>query len=325
MEKEYELIPHPQIQSLQVLLVRLTARGAHAHKELELGLVLEGEGELIRSGAVSRLIAGDMYVLNPMELHEMRSAQGMLILAIQLSQRLVNSFFPNRSSTYFVENCIRPFFTGHETRYALLKGLMVELSYHYYSQLPNYEYKCMSLLNMIVYSIHSYVPKHSGTEAELLEYQRSRSRLTRITEYIEKNFQRKLLLQEIAEKEGLSLHYLSHFFREHTGMSFREYLNRKRLDYACGLLRSTNKGLLTVSIESGFSDVRYLNALCQRYYHCSAPELRRSGGVERDARDVAPVTQQRIYTAQESILTLSPLREACRAVTGEYTIWDFFR
>ena len=42
MKNEYEVIPNAQFQYLNVFLVHLFSRTPHLHRELELGIVLEG-------------------------------------------------------------------------------------------------------------------------------------------------------------------------------------------------------------------------------------------------------------------------------------------
>ena len=48
-------------------------------------------------------------------------------------------------------------------------------------------------------------------------------------DYIDENFRRKLLLGEIARREGLTMPYLSHLFKDTLGMSFQEYLKKTAL------------------------------------------------------------------------------------------------
>ena len=266
-----------------------------------------------------------MYLLTPMDLHEIRGLDGSaLILAIQMSRQLVTSYFQHDENTCFLENCVRPFFSRHETRYEIMKGLLIELAHNYFGQFANYEYKCMSLLNMILYSLHTYVPEKIYTDAEMTARRHRQERMSRITDYIEKNFRQKLLLKDIAEHENLSLTYLSHLFRDELNLSFQEYLNLKRFECACRLLQNTDKKVLTVSIESGFSDVRYLNQLCQKYYGCPASELRQKRpGPARADRQAASNTQN-IFTAGDSMLLLHTLRESCREKYGDYTIWEFY-
>ena len=325
MDKEFELIAHPQIHAFSAILVRLFYRAPHAHREMEIGLVLDGNVEFTVNGNTHILRSGDLYLLNPMDLHEIRGLDGSaLILAIQMSRQLVTSYFQHDENTCFLENCVRPFFSQHETRYEIMKGLLIELAYNYFGQFANYEYKCMSLLNMILYGLHTYVPKKIYTDSEMTARRHRQERMSRITDYIEKNFRQKLLLKDIADHENLSLTYLSHLFRDELNLSFQEYLNLKRFEYACRLLQNTDKKVLTVSIESGFSDVRYLNQLCQKYYNCPASELRQKRKEPARADRQAASNTQNIFTAGDSILLLHTLREKCQEKYRDYTIWEFY-
>ena len=90
MKREYELVPHPQMASLHVFLVRIDYRAPHAHMEIEVGIVLEGELLMTTNRGRMTFRAGDLYYLNSMDLHELQ-AQGetVLILAIQVSEGMI--------------------------------------------------------------------------------------------------------------------------------------------------------------------------------------------------------------------------------------------
>ena len=88
-------------------------------------------------------------------------------------------------------------------------------------------------------------------------------------DYIDENFRRKLLLGEIARREGLTMPYLSHLFKDTLGMSFQEYLKKRRFEYARSLLLGTRKSLLDISLESGFSDARYMIRMFEGEFGCT--------------------------------------------------------
>lgn len=205
-----------------------------------------------------------------------------------------------------------------------MKSLLIELAYNYFGQFPNYEYKCMGLLNMILYTLHTFVPKKTYTDAELSTRRHKQERMGRITDYIEKNFRQKLLLGHIAARENLSLAYLSHLFRDELNLSFQEYLNLKRFEYACRHLQNTDKKVLTVSIESGFSDVRYLNQLCRKYYGYPASGLRQRRQMPTTSDRPASSNTQNIFTPVDSIRLLRTLRESCQEKYSDFTIWEFY-
>ena len=62
-----------------------------------------------------------------------------------------------------------------------------------------------------------------------------------------------MTLSALAEKFGYSEFHLSRKFREVSGMSFRDYLRCRRLAFALKDVRDTEKGLLEIAMDYGFS------------------------------------------------------------------------
>lgn len=325
MKKKYEVVPYPQINALNILLVGLTYRSPHLHKEIELGIILDGSIILTTGNTKQYLNTGDIYLLNPMELHEIQTnGNRALVIAIQISKQLMSSYFLQSENTLFTEINIRPFFNQSKERYEILNGLCIELAYNYFGQFSNYELKCMSILNMILYILNTYVPKIEYSDVEQTTKVLVQKRLGRITDYVEENFQHKLLLSDIAKRESLTLTYLSHFFKDNMNMSFQEYLNMKRFEYACTLLQKTNKKILAISIESGFSDVRYLNQLCKKYYKCTPLELRKKEQAYYNNNSFEKISSQNFFSSNDSILLLSALREDIQQKFKNYSIQEFY-
>ena len=59
-------------------------------------------------------------------------------------------------------------------------------------------------------------------------------------------------------------------------MSFQSYVNKLRCEHARRLLLGTEKTLLDISIESGFSDPKYFNKSFQMQYGCLPKQYRKS-------------------------------------------------
>lgn len=81
MAREYEVIAHPQLNHINAFLVRMVERRPHIHRDLELGMVLEGSVTLKTNRSCWLLEEKDIYLINPMESHEFASdADGALLL-----------------------------------------------------------------------------------------------------------------------------------------------------------------------------------------------------------------------------------------------------
>ena len=322
MKKEYEMISGSQKFPLNVLMVRLLKRAPHLHKEIEIGLVLRGNIDLILLDSVSTLQVGDMYVLNPMDIHSFSATEeDVIILAIQFPRKLLSPLHTN-DDTEFSRRIMSSETLNASTEDGILKGLLVELAYQYFYQAPNFEYKCLSLLNMVYYMVCTILPTKILVSDK--DY-RINSRLIRIIDYIEQHYNQKTLLSDIAENEGLSLTYLSHFFKDNLKISFQDYLNTKRLKYAQNLLVNTDKSIIDISIESGFSDPRYLNTACKKYYNCTAIELR-----EKKSPMITEITevsdnQQHFSSRDEAISLLNNIRNECAEKYKDYSVWKLYR
>ena len=98
----------------------------------------------------------------------------------------------------------------------------------------------------------------------------------RILNYIDSHSVEKLLLSDIAAAEGLSLHYLSHWFRDHFGMRFQDYLSQTRCEMARRMMILTDLSLTDISVACGFSDYKYFQRGFQQHFGQSPSEFRRS-------------------------------------------------
>ena len=322
MKKEYELISNSQNFPLNVLMVKLLKRAPHLHKEIEIGLVLRGNIGLILSDSVSNLQVGDMYVLNPMDIHSFSATEeDVIILAVQFPRKLLSPLH-TLENTEFSSRIIRRDALNASPECGVMKGLLVELAYQYFYQAPHFEYKCLSLLNIVYYMVCTILPTKFLMSDKT---DRINSRLIRIINYMEQHYTQKTLLSDIAKNEGLSLTYLSHFFKDNLKISFQEYLNTKRLKHAQNLLANTDKSIIDISIESGFSDPRYLNMACKKYYNCSAIELRqKKSSMITEFAEVSD-NQQRFSSRDDAISLLQSIRNECSEKYKDYSVWELYR
>ena len=100
-------------------------------------------------------------------------------------------------------------------------------------------------------------------------------RLKRITEYMYDNYGRKLTLNEIAEREHLSVFYLSHVIKAATGLSYQDLLSFMRVEESEKLILGTDKKIGTISLESGFSAVRYYIKYFEKWFGIHPLEYRK--------------------------------------------------
>lgn len=98
-------------------------------------------------------------------------------------------------------------------------------------------------------------------------------------EYLHKNYQKHISLNELAAQVFLSKDYFSRLFREITGMPINSLLQEIRISEACSLLTSTDRKINDIAVECGFPDINYfhtvfkkLTGLTPRQYRENPPE-----------------------------------------------------
>lgn len=99
----------------------------------------------------------------------------------------------------------------------------------------------------------------------------------RLVQYIMGHFQEPLTLEELAKKLHVNKYYLSHTFSGRLQMSFREYLNRIRLEYAMQLIRTTGKPLTEIWEDAGFESQRSFNRVFRDAAGMTPKEYRSRG------------------------------------------------
>lgn len=79
-----------------------------------------------------------------------------------------------------------------------------------------------------------------------------------IMEYINSNFDNiHLNLENVADKFGFSIYYLSRFFKEHTNSTFIDYVINLRIQKAKELLTTTERQLKEIAYSVGYTDLTY--------------------------------------------------------------------
>ena len=92
--------------------------------------------------------------------------------------------------------------------------------------------------------------------------------------YINQHFQEKLTLEETAKIVGFSKYHFTRVFKKYMNMTFYEYLNKKRVKCAEGLLYNTEMSITDVAMNSGFSSMSSFDRTFKALNRCSPSEFR---------------------------------------------------
>ena len=98
--------------------------------------------------------------------------------------------------------------------------------------------------------------------------------MTELIRWIERNYTEKITLQSLAAVARTNEKYLCRFFKEYTGVSPIEYVNRLRIERACLDLSSDTANITAIAFDCGFNDTAYFCKVFKRYKGMTPGEYR---------------------------------------------------
>ena len=236
----------------------------HSHDFCEILYVAGGAGEAILEGKKFRLAPGDLVVVNPGTLHEERSDAKVPLRLIFLAIR--DFAVPGLPAGCLSQEKYRVLSCG-EYQYKMdiyLRELLQETS----SQIEFYQEISQGLVSALLVLVMRLIRINPEDEAALSQ------ECQKIKEYLDQNFTSPITLDSLSETVYISKHYLSHLFKEQTGISPIKYLTLKRMEKACELLSETELPVSEVSKAVGYENPLYFSQVFKRIYGISPVKYR---------------------------------------------------
>lgn len=285
----------------------------HFHDDMEVVYVLEGSITLRNGYYTYTLKQGDIFILNDREMHSFQKTdEENIVMMFQMDLAYFSRYYDNLKNNFFVTDIEDDSDESLEVLRTLLAKIMMEILQKGYG----YEHKVIESTHNLIACLLSdfqYFVMENGRFKNELKNKGNKilaGRLNRITDYMYDNYTRKLTLSEIADREHLSIYYLSHIIKEATGLSFQDLLSYIRVEESERLLLGTNKKIGAIAEETGFSAVRYYIKHFEQWFGMHPLEYRKKYIGKIISRDIA---------AQYTLATPSQIESAIRKqVKGIY-------
>lgn len=263
---------------VNVVVANIEEYPIHFHDDMEVVYVLEGSVVLRNGYYTYTLKQGDIFILNDREMHSFTSTgEKNMVMMLQLDLTYFSKYYDNLKNNFFVTDMEDDSDESLEILRSILARIMMEILQKGYG----YEHKVIESTHNLIACLMSdfqYFVMEDGkfvNEAKNKGNKILAGRLNRITDYMYDNYSRKLTLNEIANREHLSIYYLSHVIKEATGLSFQDLLSFIRVEESEKLLLGTNKKIGAIAEETGFSAVRYYIKHFETWYGMHPLEYRK--------------------------------------------------
>ena len=93
---------------------------------------------------------------------------------------------------------------------------------------------------------------------------KKQERMHRIHQFVEANFQKTIDTQQIADVVNLSLPAFCRYFKKATKLTYTDFVNQYRIQYAKKLLIQ-DKNVTEACFESGFESLSYFNRIFKKW------------------------------------------------------------
>lgn len=248
----------------------------HWHKELEIIYIKEGSLTIHISGQCMEGKAGEIYFVNPGELHFMGSDDGnvsyytllfpLTFLSFQSEDDLEEDLLkPLRNGTKQFPICL----SGQEQRKKIAEILDRLTAYNEQEQQWRKQIGTRIYLLEILDLLWQW-------DEFLQQVESSQGALQReMLSYIQQHYTEKITLGDLANQFHMSEKYLSRYFKQHFGLNFKQYLLHLRMMQAKHMLETSACSVLEVALSAGFPSVNYFIRTFKELYGVTPLQYRK--------------------------------------------------
>jgi YesN/AraC family two-component response regulator len=112
------------------------------------------------------------------------------------------------------------------------------------------------------------------------EWGKNNDKISKARDFIRRNYNKNIRLEDVATAVFLSPNYFSTVFRKITGRTFSTYLMKLRVQAACDLLTQTSIPIKEIVFQVGFDDYNYFNRTFKRMEGMPPAQFRKTKGLQ---------------------------------------------
>lgn len=280
MRKEY--IEYTAEVPVNLTLATVENYPIHWHDSIEIIYVLKGSAKATIDSEAYELEEGELEIINVDEAHRLFSKdKSNKILIFHINPYFFEKYYSDMKNMFFYTNTSDEGAQEKE-EYQELRTLLSIILCEAVQRQENFDEEIKQNLVKLLYHLINNFHYLVYDKEELKENEEQLERYHRIARYIFNNYNSNITLQDIANEEYLSTHYLSHEIKYATGYSFTDLLNITRVDESIKLLLDSDKPISEIAEDVGFSHIRYYNKHFKLHYKCSPLQFRKKHKVSEE-------------------------------------------
>jgi beta-xylosidase/AraC-like DNA-binding protein len=242
----------------------------HMHADIELLYVMEGQLDFILEDKQYHLGKEDFLIINVDKRHAYSAKNDILLASLHISYAELSKMLKQDMIFFWCNTALE-----ENEMYEVIRGIIKKIVNEQYQNKGVDEIYMNYLYYEFLHVLsHDFMlnrdDKYFATEAHKFD-----DRKHKIAEYIRLNYDKQISLQDMAKKLFLSNAYLSKYIKRQFGMSFIDYVNSVRLNYAVSQLLYSDKSVVRIAMDTGFASSAALNKAFKEKYNMT-PTVYRS-------------------------------------------------
>lgn len=256
----------------------------HDHSFFEMVYVTSGRAVHTLNGKEEQVQQGDYFIIDYGSTHSYTNCQQLeLINCLFLPEVLDETLADSRSFDEILKVCLiryykqyfgmtpaNKIFHDEDGRiFALIQGIQEEYNQKEVGYMEIFRCRLQEILILTMRRIvdekkHRRIKENQQSKATLL-----------VIQYLKNHYQERAVLGRFCEEYHYSLQYISRHFKQETGMSVSDYLQKIRIEKSCELLVKSDSSIQEIARAVGYEDVKFFNQLFRRLLHMTPREYRK--------------------------------------------------
>lgn len=254
----------------------------HQHPELQLTVILKGEGSLIVGDYIGRFRPGEIYLMGSNVPHVFRNDERYYQQPSSQQAHSESLFFDLGLFEHRLAGIAE--FEGLPERLRSLDGCYRITGRHHFIRSRIVKLRNLSGLQKIIRSfevldliVEGELPERLNSLGSIRNYSaREGKRMEHVMRFLMEQSHRHISLAEVAGVASMNKEAFCRFFKERTRKTVTEFLNEVRIARACQLLGNQDLTMMQVAAESGIPNLSYFNRVFRKNKGMTPREFRAS-------------------------------------------------
>lgn len=259
----------------------------HKHEYIEIVYVISGNAIHEIDGNIYKVKRGDLFIINMNTPHMFKYEENSKQPFVAYDLMFTPEFFDSSISGYHPLDALHnsfmfhalfnerkefpPFFSITGNEYISFGELFNKIYKEYTECKKGYrEIIRAYLLQLIItiFRMEDASAKQAGTPCnkQIVDF---------IINYIDENYNSKISINRLAKTVYLNPDYLGRIFRDSTGTTITNYIQKVRIKHVCSLLSSTQNSIIDIAHSCGFDDMKFFYSVFKKHMDLLPGEYRK--------------------------------------------------